>query len=670
MPACTVRGLAVTFAALLAVAATAAPAGAAPGAQQLRLGSLELDPCPGGTRWWCGSMPRPLDPARPDGPRIRIAFRWLPALRPTGRQPALVAVEGGPGYPSTGSRVEFRGIYGPLLRERSLLLVDNRGTGGSGLIDCKPLQNFAGATSSDAFPGVVAGCARQIERRYRRPGRPAVHAADLFATAYAAQDLSAVIRAARLGRVDLFGDSYGTFFVQSFISRYADLLHSVVLDSSYPVRNLDPWYASSGAAARTAMDAVCARDPGCAAAAPGSATLRLGELLARLRERPIAGRTRDSDGSRVRVSVEVRAVADMVQDAASEPIVYRELDAAVRAALAGDDAPLLRLVAQTRTYLHSPGGPSGYFSNGLYWAVGCMDYPQLFSMRASPARRRAQLAAGLLAPPMGAFDPFSAPEWVRISAYSQPYTGCLEWPRPRHQAPIVPTSSRPLPASIPLLVIGGDLDSLTPFSDAEVFGPALGRNVRVVELPNTTHVTSQGYTILLVGARCTRSIVRAFVRAPGRMASLDTSCTGRIPHVHTPGAYPLRLGDAAPATLVSGPDPGVEQRQAAAVAANALADATIRYFLSGAARGPGLRGGSFTVKDAAAVRLRLRRVRFVQDAAVDGTGSWRLSNGAVRGTLTVELPNDDRVRVQVSWNQRYRLAQARIGAAALTLPAP
>jgi pimeloyl-ACP methyl ester carboxylesterase len=61
-----------------------------------------------------------------------------------------------------------------------------------------------------------------------------VHAPDLFATAYAVRDLAAVIRALRLGRVDLYGDSYGTFFVQSLISRHQDLLHSVVLDSAYP----------------------------------------------------------------------------------------------------------------------------------------------------------------------------------------------------------------------------------------------------------------------------------------------------------------------------------------------------------------------------------------------------------------------------------------------------
>ena len=648
--------------AAIALLVAAAPAAAAAPKERLRLGSLVLHQCEDGKRWWCGTLPRPLDPARPAGPRIGIDFRWLAPRRAAARHPALVAVEGGPGYPSTGSRVEFTSIYGPLLRERGLLLVDNRGTGGSALIDCKPLQRFAGVTSGSRFPGVVADCARRIERRHQ--------SADLFSTAYAARDLAAVVRALRLGRVDLFGDSYGTFFVQSFVERYPRLLHSVLLDSSYPVRGLEPWYASSAAVARTAMDSVCARDPGCAEAAPGSATARLAELLERLRERPISGRTRDADGSRLRVRFGVRTIVDLVQDAASEPIIYRELDASVRAALAGEQAPLLRLVGQMRTYLHSPGGSASYFSNGLYWAVSCLDYPQLFSMRSSPRRRREQLAARLLAPPAGAFEPFSAREWLTMDNYSQPFTGCLEWPRPRQAAPAARPRPRPLPASVPMLIVGGDLDSLTPLADAKLFGPTLGANVRVVDLPNTTHVTSQGFTILLVGTSCTRRIIRRFVSAPERLASLDTRCAGRIPHVHTPGAYPLRLADAAPATLVAGPDPGVERLRAVTVAAGALADAPIRYFLSGAARGPGLRGGSFTAKGDALVHLELRRVQFVSDASVDGAGTWRPSNGELRGTLAVELPNDDVVRVRLAWRQGSRYAQARVGAARLELPAP
>ena len=63
---------------------------------------------------------------------------------------------------------------------------------------------------------------------------------------------------------------------------------------------------------------------------------------------------------------------------------------------------------------------------------------------------------------------------------------------------------------MPILVIGGDVDDLTPLSDVRKFAPTLGRNVRVVDLHNTVHVTSEGDTFLSVGADCARSIIDRF----------------------------------------------------------------------------------------------------------------------------------------------------------------
>lgn len=637
--------------------------------KRLHVGSLTLYRCGDGSGGWCGSLPRRLDPTRPNGPHIGIGFRWVPASGRRDGRPPLVAVEGGPGYPSIGSIVEYTGIYGPLLRSRDLLLVDNRGTGRSALIDCKRLQGFTGVTSGPAFPGIVAGCARHIERTYRTPGIDSLDAANLFATRYATDDMAAILRRLRLGKVDLYGDSYGTYFVQSFISRHQRLLNSVVLDSSYPVRDLDPWYASSGEVARRAMDAVCARDLGCSTeAGGGSATERLARLVELVRASPLTGTTRDADGSRIRARVDVRALVDIVQDAASDPVVYRELDASVRAALAGDSAPLLRLVGQSQTWSHGTSPPE-YFSDGLYMAVSCQDYPQLFSMASSPAERRVQFAAAVEQAP-DAFSPFTPAEWLTMSAYSEPYQACLEWPSPVHDAPVVPAQPRPLPASIPILAIGGDLDSLTPLSDAQAFVPTLGEKARVVTLPNTVHVTSEGDTYLSAGAACARRIIRGFVRSPASVGSLDASCAGAIPPIHTPGAYPATLAAATPATLVTGTDPGEAARRAVTVAAGALADATIRRYYSGVGSGPGLRGGSFTAKGDDRVLFRLRGVRYVADATVDGTGAYDPATGRVRGELVVRAADGQPVTVALAWDQRSRLADAAVGGATLTLPAP
>jgi pimeloyl-ACP methyl ester carboxylesterase len=661
-----IRPLAAVIGVLLAVAV--APSSGS--ARSFHLGALTLHRCPAGQPGWCGSIHRPLEPQRHAGPMIPIGFEWLPASSRGRALGTVVAVEGGPGFPSTGSIVEYRGIFASLLRHRNLLLVDNRGTGKSALIRCHALDSYRprGRASGPRFARIVGGCGRALNRRYRTRGGARVHASDLFGTAYAVQDLRAVLRTLRLRRVDLYGDSYGSWFAQAFAARFAGVLRSVILDSTYPVRALDPYYASSASSGRTAIDRVCRRDPGCTAAAgAGSATLRLGELLARVRHAPLRGTVLDVGGKRTRAVVDARRLADLFQDSGSDPLVLRDLDATVRAALGGDPAPLLRLVVQSA----GNGGSAdpGYFSDGAYMAVSCTDYPQLFSLQASPAVRRSQLEGHLRAAPAGAFTPFTTSEWVSTSGYSQPYDVCLDWPRPRHLAPVLPAPSRPLPASVPLLVLGGDLDDLTPLSDAERFGPTLGRRVRVVDLVNTVHVTSEGDTYLVDGARCARSIIRRFVRAPARIAQLDTRCATTIPHVHTPGAYPRKLAGAPPAVLVSGPDPGPRALRAATVAARAFADATMRQVATGATRGAGLRGGLFTVSGSTSRHFRLHAIRFVTDARVDGTGTYRVSDGGVRATLTVTAGRR-RISVRVGWAQASLYARARIGSAVLSLPAP
>lgn len=633
------------------------------------MGTVTLKPCPGAQEGWCGHIRRAVDPTRPRGPRLSVGFQWLPATQRAHAR-TLLAVEGGPGYPSTGSIIEYTGTYGPLLRTHNLLLVDQRGTGMSNLIDCPAVQKFDGRSTGDRFARRVARCGRALNRRFRFRGGRHVHASDLYGTKVATDDLAAVLRRLRLRKVDLYGDSYGTWFVQSFISRHQNRLRSVILDSAYPVRDLDPWYASSGEAARVAMDAVCARSAACAAAAPtGTPTARLGLLLDRLRGAPVTGFTRDATGKRTRVRVTVRNMADLVQDAGSDPVIWRELDAAVRAALAGDDAPLLRTVQQSLAY---NGGlsPADYFSDGLYVAVSCTDYPQLFDLGASPARRRAQFASRLAHPPAGAFDPFTGREWVTISGYSQPYDICLDWPKPVHHVPPVPRRAVKLPASIPMLVIGGDLDDLTPFSDAVKLAPRLARRSLAVRLPNTVHVTSEGDTYLGDGAACARRIIRGFIRRPKALRSLNTSCADHIPPLHTPGAFPITLAGAAPAQQVSGPELGLDARRAATVAAQVVGDATIRYYYSFAHHGPGLRGGRFTDKGYEPTRFRFHADRFVRDAPARGHAAWHQSNGRVDGTVTVHTPAGPDVTVKLHWTQRSRRARATIGSARLTLPAP
>jgi hypothetical protein len=329
---------------------------------------------------------------------------------------------------------------------------------------------------------------------------------------------------------------------------------------------------------------------------------------------------------------------------------------------------LLRLVAQEQAYNHGTES-AVYFNDPLYMAVSCTDYPQLFDMHASPRVRARQFARAVAAQPSHDFAPFTTAEWVTLSGYSQPYDVCLDWPSPTHTAPVEPARATVLPASVPILVIGGDVDDLTPLSDVRTFAPTLGRNVRVVDLHNTVHVTSEGDTFLSVGADCARSIIDRFAARPARLQRMNVSCAAKIPPIRTPGEYPQTLASAPAATVVSG-TVSPTARRAAWVAAQTAADAAIRYYYV-YVNGPGLRGGGFKVKSltSGAYRFTLHRDRFVADAASDGTFAWNPANNAIRGTITVHA-GAKRYRVRISWAQRSTYARATVDSAALRLPAP
>ena len=227
---------------------------------------------------------------------------------------------------------------------------------------------------------------------------------------FAVDDLAAVLDKLGIGRIDLYGDSYGTFFSQTFALRHPARLRTLILDGTYFVGGTDPWYSDTNRALRHAFTVACDRSPACARQ-PGRPMQRIADLARFLRHHPIVGRAPDADGLVRRVRVNVSRLIDIVNAAATTPTVYRELDAAIRAALAPRPylRPLLRLARET-TYVGG-AGPAASYSEGLYVAMTCNDVPQAYDVTAPIARRYRQFHRAIAASNVNdlACSPRSAP---------------------------------------------------------------------------------------------------------------------------------------------------------------------------------------------------------------------------------------------------------------------
>jgi pimeloyl-ACP methyl ester carboxylesterase len=524
---------------------------------------------------------RPWEPGNPAAGKVRVGFAFVPARH----GPAIGTVvphEGGPGYSTTGTGSSYAAMFGPLLDRRNLLLVDQRGTGLSEPIHCPALQDLRMAYR------VAAGkCGRKLGDR-----------ADDYSSALSADDLAAVIRKLKLGKVDVYGDSYGTFFMQVFAGRHPELVRSVVLDSAYPTYGESAFYPTQGPAMNRAFEAVCRQSFDCRnQGLPFSDALDA--VLAKVRVKPWRGGAYDADGVRMRVTVTARNLVTVAFGATYTPAFYRELTAALRSALDGDRKPLLRLIAEA-TGGGTDAGSAYYYSEGLDAAVACHDYPQLYDMTSPPgAARETQYAAALDGADPATYAPFSVHEYA--DSDWETLSWCTQWPTApasNPAGPVVPPGGSY--AEVPVLVLSGELDSITTAAEGDLV-TSQWPNARHVVVANSFHVTAVGDT-----DRCAVLILRAFVAEPS--APLRQGCAKGVPPVRTQGFFPERLGPSAPVERV------------AKLTALTVADLQDRWWNNYSGHGVGLRGGTFTYTGD--VAFRLASYSLVKGLAVSGTATW------------------------------------------------
>jgi pimeloyl-ACP methyl ester carboxylesterase len=416
----------------------------------------------------CGHITVPLRRADPALGTTEVGF----ALRPRSdrRQSSLgtiVAVDGGPGYASTAAEYvrSVQAALAPLLRRRDLVFFDERGTGTSGAIDCRPLQREAVQEYI-----AIGQCAQQLGSNYAA-----------YTSAEAAADLDAVRAALGLSRITLYGDSYGTLFGQAYAVRYAPHLRGLILDSAYPAD--DPYYRTLYPAGVRALNLACRRSPSCS----GNASQRFRRVVKRFHL------TRRSTEPLLRFLLGAGYLA---------PRSYLALDQGDRFYLRGYPRRLDRLLAPA---------PLGYgnprdFSYGLEIAVECNDYPLLWDRSAPPAERVSRLTAATQALPRNAFAPFSRSEYLLSSAAH--LTNCLSWPAPPPGGlePPVPPGWR-APAGLPTLILAGELDDVTSVQEArQVKARFPGSRLYVVA--NRGHVSSLYFPFRAPAAGVIRNFVR------------------------------------------------------------------------------------------------------------------------------------------------------------------
>lgn len=169
----------------------------------------------------CATLKRHENP-NDDGSRlIDLSVIKLPSHSPEPEPDAFTIIQGGPGGSSIDLAMSLRSAFNEIRKKRDILVVDQRGTGRSNLLTC------------DAPPEGVSGFDLQLVRKQTKECVDKLSKdSDLryYTTSVAVDDLEAMRAATGHTKLNVYGVSYGTRVAQHYLRKYPLSTRSVVLD--------------------------------------------------------------------------------------------------------------------------------------------------------------------------------------------------------------------------------------------------------------------------------------------------------------------------------------------------------------------------------------------------------------------------------------------------------
>ncbi|MDQ3919606.1 MAG: alpha/beta hydrolase, partial [Acidobacteriota bacterium] len=476
LPLTLKREVAATSKDLTAGAATARVAPASPRRR------VELHPCAQPEMpkdFLCGQYEVFENRAAKAGRKIKLNLMVLPALSDTPAPDPVFYLAGGPGAGATTyAKASF--IH-RLHRTRDVVLLDQRGTGESNPLVCK----FRGASGDmqsyfvDVLtPEAVRACRAELEKT-----------ADLrlYTTTIAMADLDEVRDALGYGKVNVYGGSYGSTTALAYLHFYPQHVRTVTVTGVAPLDLRLPLSFGKGVEhALERLFADCDADSQCHAAFP-ELRREFAAVVERFDKAPVTFDTLNpSTGQKQRVTMSRNGFAENIRLMLYHPNVMAALPLLIHQVYQQDYARFGAIAYQVFRATDS------LIARGMQLSVVCAeDIP--FITDADIKERLSGTFYG------------EAPARIYQKV-------CAEWPRGEVPAKF----TEPVKSDVPVLMLSGELDPVTP---PELATPLLRNlpNARQVVMHNATHNSYD----------CAEALARDFIER-GTAQGLDTSCVEQI----------------------------------------------------------------------------------------------------------------------------------------------
>ncbi len=515
--------------------------------------SVKTHPCTEDPDAHCGSFTVPLDRTGKVKGSISIKFAWLGDLR---SHTPILALSGGPGQAGVSLLDDFADSLDPAGKHATVVL-DQRGTGFSGVLRCKALEQSDLLTAHRE----AAACAKKLGARR-----------DYYFSDDSVADMDRLRELLGIKTWSVYGVSYGTRVATLYAQRHPDRVDRLVLDSVVEPGGPDPLYGPTFAAIPRVLGNVCAHH--LCDSVTHDINADTAKLVVKLQKGPLHGILVGVDGKRHKRTFGRNRLFSSLLTGDFDESLRAETPTAIRSALHGDADPILRL-AHRANEIEGGGDDPHFLSAALYAATVCTEETFPWDWNASPLTRLAQAKAAVAAIPEAALYPFD-----HATTYdSDEIDLCSYWPKVRR---VLPPAPGPIP-NLPTLLIEGQDDLRTPIEGAQKLAAAI---------PDSTLITIPGTGHSVLGADLTGCSDRA-LRQFFQNRPVQTSCKRAHGRIRPDGPIPASVAGLKPAAAA-----GKRGRTVTAAALTVYdvleqsADSLLTNPL-GLITGGGLRGGRF-----------------------------------------------------------------------------
>lgn len=455
-------------------------------AKAFTLGRLHFEACQlpqkrsgATTSAFCAPFSVPENRANPKSRTLKLRLALIKSDAVSADSDIVVYLAGGPGQSAVNTWPQIADSMAPLRKHHHILLLDQRGTGESHPLTCKPGKESGNRDRFDLerLRADVSKCLADVEKQ-----------ADprFYTTTEAGNDLEDVRQALGAPLFDLVGVSYGTRMAQQYAMHHPRSVRSIVLDSVVPNQLvLGEDFAENLHQALLAQFKHCQDTPPCAKAF-GDSYAGLIKLRDRLRAQPQDFGYRDPvTFASKQMHLNEYSLAGLVRLFAYTPETAALLPLSISEGLKGDYTPL---AGQTKLL---EGDLSDLQQNGMQISVICSEDADLLT----PRPQDADLLLGT----------------TMIDALK---AECEIWPHGTRPEDF----HAPLKTDTPVLILEGALDPVTP--------PKYGKEV-LKGLSNGRLLVAAGMGHNVIGRGCIPKLVGEFVDKLDAK-TLDAKCVDQL----------------------------------------------------------------------------------------------------------------------------------------------